>query len=76
MMARRIIGTMKSASRVGLLLLIAFAACGKNGKPPLPCEKVTSYDECDRLSHCSAVRFSVSEDHTGPVWACEPKGHR
>lgn len=37
------------------------------------CSEVPSYDECRKLSHCSAIRLTRTPGASGPVWACEEK---
>ena len=37
------------------------------------CSEVSSYDECRKLSHCSAIRLTKKPGSSGPIWACEEK---
>ena len=56
-------------------LLISFVLAGMCGcsKEEVKCSEVPSYDECRKLSHCSAIRFTKTPGTSGPIWACEEK---
>jgi hypothetical protein len=38
--------------------------------PPVPCEDIDAWDACEAAPHCSPMHLSVSEEHSGPIWAC------
>jgi hypothetical protein len=37
------------------------------------CSEVKSFDECEKVSHCRAIRINRVPNSPGPIWRCESK---